>query len=344
MSDTDSETEALAVVVHAGAGWQYQDDKVLRTRVRKLLRRVVKKAQIAIDQQCEWGHPLERSFLEAASVVEKDELTNTACGSFPRNDGSVRCDSCMYVVNTDSKVVECGAVVCNSSGRPIEDAWEVVVDQRHKNRQGNGVVSPIVTVGRPWDDDTRWLLTKRMEKTYKEVKEYGSVDSVGPTDTVGVIVADPVTGRMYVGSSSGGGLMCSPRRVGCAGVLGAACWAGLDGSASVGVTASGQGEAIIKAGLARRVGEAVLGLYEEEEPVIIAKNVLALLAFEHSIHEQDVVMAVMGVIVRDGYATQFYAATGPGAFPVASSLSRVSGVVSGGAANSAGIRCGQWEL
>lgn len=340
----------LAVAVHAGAGWRWQGDSD-REAVRQVLRKAVKSGRACTD--------VASAFTAAADVVEACELTNTGRGSFPRSDGSVRCDSCVYVLAERTvDAVEVGAVLCNSSASPMVDALDVLLEQRCLDC--SGVVLPSVVTGLPWGSEGAGaadLLTRRMSAVFDSLNSHSSFPAVAsPQDTVGVIVADIEKQCLYVGSSSGGGLMCSPRRVGCAGVPGAGCWAGIGGDVCVGVTASGQGEAIIRTGLAGRIGAAVIeALRQERQPAEAAADVLRSLAKWDSGSdgklEPDVLpaasggsltLAVLGVAVQDGYATLFYASVGPGAFPVAGG-EHSAGMSRSDAAGS-GLHCGEWPL
>ncbi|EAU91712.2 asparaginase [Coprinopsis cinerea okayama7 len=96
-------------------------------------------------------------------------------------------------------------------------------------------------------------------------------------DTVGAVAWHPRERKVVAGVSSGGMLLKLPGRVGEAGVYGAGCWAqqgeSLEGNHEIGVacSVSGTGEHIMRAQLARTIGERVFTALQarsahEDEP------------------------------------------------------------------------------
>lgn len=93
-----------------------------------------------------------------------------------------------------------------------------------------------------------------------EVEDPGleAINEDTPQDTVGAVAWDSC-GNVAAGVSSGGLLLKDSGRVGQAAIFGAGCWAQQtsDGHTGMACSISGSGEYIIRAGLARAIGNAI---------------------------------------------------------------------------------------
>lgn len=269
------------IVVHTGAGG---DVSQRRPEYVSLLQQALRNVQFSNMDTTEEGH-LQR-FTEISRILEASVLTNTGYGSCVCEDGSVRCDSCVqHLALVDGKIEAdaVGCVVCNSSPFPMQDAVAMVGGRRGKVSAYDGVVAPVVRIGKLEKDDT--LVSPQMRELYHRLE----ADATKAQDTVGVFLYESWKEgeamatqkvRMTVGSSSGGNMLRPWTRVGSAGVVGSGCW--IERSDRTGdivcALASGQGEHIIRHDVARTVSREMLRQMEADRdsflPIRCAVDVL----------------------------------------------------------------------
>jgi isoaspartyl peptidase/L-asparaginase-like protein (Ntn-hydrolase superfamily) len=205
-------------------------------------------------------------------VLEDDPRFNAGTGSVVRLDGrTVQMDASLMA--SDGRF---GAVLAIEDVRnPIEVA-RAVVDTPHLMLAGDGATRFARTLGLPPYDPATDDRRKRAAAILDELErgdaslppEWRSFDwrahwnfehpiphpAAGPpvegSDTVGIVVRT-ADGRYAAGLSTGGTSITLDGRVGDAGILGAGLFAGPNGA----VAATGVGERILEAGLARRTHE-----------------------------------------------------------------------------------------
>ncbi|KAF8332780.1 nucleophile aminohydrolase, partial [Cantharellus anzutake] len=221
------------------------------------------------------------------SVMEDDGSLNAGYGSNLNIEGNVECDASIYA-GADGAF---GAVAAVSGIKnPIKVAQKILEQSRIPSPMG--MIRPLMlasqgAVSFAQKTDIRTvspeeLITPRATQNWKtwkwrmeEQRHEMGVPEHDVQDTVGAVALDS-KGRLAAGVSSGGILLKQPGRIGeenshpFAAVYGAGCWAwSPDGSPNgVASSVSGQGEAIIRLSLARRLGEMASTRLDEIDEII----------------------------------------------------------------------------
>lgn len=344
------------IVVHTGAGG---DVSGRRPEYMALVKRALRKVQFSNTEATKEGHL--RRFTEIGRLLEASDLTNTGYGSCVCADGSVRCDSCVQHVSVDEDGLQrittdaIGCVVCNSSRFPLADAVGVVAGRRRRQMH-DGVVAPVVKVGRLERDDT--LISPQMAELYGRLERHGSAVQ----DTVGVFLfeswsscnsscdSSAGSGRrtlMTAGSSSGGNMLREWTRVGSAGVVGSGCW--LEQHAGTGdvvcTLVSGQGEHIIRHDVARTVARELLQhLVADPDGFVPVQCAAAMLRRpELAAADIGVVGVILGAAGASGGPADLFYVHNTASF-VLGSLSGSGGVHTHVGGPTSGLQQGQWPL
>lgn len=253
--------------MHAGAG---HHDKISEKSVRQAMKRACTEAlRVASLPGTDLLSVVERAIVE----LEDDENLNAGTGSNLTLDGTVECDAAIM----DGRTGDFGSVgAVPGVKNPIKLAKAILYHSRKLDKLGRippvtlvssgarsfAVQSGVETV------DPESMISKRAKvdwqkwiERYNEVREEiipkAIASPVGAIqDTVGAVAWDNC-GNVAAGVSSGGLLLKHSGRVGEAAIFGAGCWAqqSADGKTSAACSISGTGEHIIKAGLARVIGD-----------------------------------------------------------------------------------------
>lgn len=249
------------IAVHAGAGYQREDNKEAYFDV---MRRACEAGMSSFaSNRC----PMD-AVVAAVSVLEDSPLTNAGYGSNLSLKGTVECDASLM---NGSSLLWAGVGSLPNIKNPIVIAKGLYDSQ--KEETVCGLVHPILLVGeeaRNWAVDrglsveadlaTERSLShlkryqERVEKAKnKRLKRDGSFNGFEKgddtkKDTVGAIFVSS-EGVTASAVSSGGVLLKTPGRLGQAASFGSGCWA----EDNVAITSSGVGEYLIKTLLAMRV-------------------------------------------------------------------------------------------
>ncbi|KAH3661273.1 hypothetical protein OGAPHI_006680 [Ogataea philodendri] len=233
-------------LVHFGAG-NHTDPP---DKFRRLFRRAIRSTPAS--------RPLfESQLAELVSIsqtIEESPLTNTGLTSSVARDGSIQCDSSVFVYNRTTLKHTQSSLLANTSAHPTTDcAIQYVLQQ---NQNDLGLTAPVALVGKT---DRTLELNGPMKQFYDKFKPaLCKIDAVD-RKTVASIVSDTIgvslVGRTTVttGVSSGGSLFKRPGRIGCSGVVGAGCYTAQQEGFLANVLCSGNGEDIIQMDLARTV-------------------------------------------------------------------------------------------
>jgi isoaspartyl peptidase/L-asparaginase-like protein (Ntn-hydrolase superfamily) len=176
---------------------------------------------------------------QGARVVESDpKITSVGLGGLPDAEGIVTLDAC--IMDKDSS---CGAVTfLQDIENPISVARKVMEDTPHVILSGTGAKQFAISKGFKTTD----LLTDDSKKAWKKWKESGraksSVNSENH-DTIGLLAMDS-EGDIYGGCTTSGMAFKMHGRVGDSPIIGSGLF--IDNEVG-GCTATGQGEAIIRA-------------------------------------------------------------------------------------------------
>lgn len=241
------------VICHGGAGYHSRENE---TKLNKLMQMACEKAMASHIVT------LEDGLSAAMCVLERSPLTN--CGAVGGNldkDGNITAD--VGVMRGDYCYGAVGALPCRAISDPFDIIYEphlLALDLLSKENDRSdhlGRIPPLLLVGenaykRATD---LGIVTKGPDPITKQtrmkwLKHYSWMDKI--MDTVGVIVFDD-QGNVLSGVSSCGMSLKEPGRVGEAAVFGAGLWAqnASKDRPGFGLSASGQGEQIIRAALGR---------------------------------------------------------------------------------------------
>ncbi|KAL4080345.1 nucleophile aminohydrolase [Scleroderma yunnanense] len=257
------------VAVHAGAG---NHGRTSEHSVKLVMKRACMEAlRLASPAGVDVLSIVERAIVE----LEDDHDLNAGSGSNLTLDGAVECDAAIM----DGRTGDFGSVGAVSGVKnPIKLASAILDQSRKPDRLGRIRPLTLVSSGahsfaikkrletvppesmissRASMDWCKWV--ERHNKAGEaETPELEAIPEDVPQDTIGAVAWDNC-GNVAAGVSSGGLLLKDSGRVGQAAIFGTGCWAqqSSDGQAGMACSISGSGEHIIRAGLARAIGDAL---------------------------------------------------------------------------------------
>ncbi|KAJ7647124.1 asparaginase [Roridomyces roridus] len=235
------------LAVHGGAGVHSKNSEA---EVKAALRLACTQAL----STC--GEPSALNLVENAILALEDSpLLNAGYGANLTLDGTVECDAAIM----DGCTRDFGSVGAVSGVKnPIRLARAILEHARVPDALGR--IPPLTLVSEGAHAFGRLPKTPRAQSQWNTWKARLDGVDAGPVDdmqvlqdTVGAVAWDLSSGTIASGVSSGGILLKYPGRVGEAAVFGAGCWAQEGMACGV----SGAGEYIIKASLARSIGQAL---------------------------------------------------------------------------------------
>jgi len=187
------------------------------------------------------GAPAEEAVERAICLLEDDEVFDAGRGSFLNMDGVVEMDAAFM----EGASLLVGAVAgVRKFAHPISLA-RLVMESEHVLLVGEGATRFALSHGLR-QCPAEWLIVPREREAWERQRR-----AQGVGDTVGAVALDE-RGHLAVGLSTGGRPFKFPGRVGDVPCVGAGFYVD-DGVG--GVAASGEGEAILRVTLARRVME-----------------------------------------------------------------------------------------
>ena len=278
-----------ALILHGGAGAADPDSRGQRERGLR--------AAFAAG----WNvlHPAGRALdavISAVAVLEDDPVFNAGLGSCLTQDGTVELDASVM----DGASLRVGAVGAVAGVRnPIRLARAVLEDGRHAFMVGPGARRFARERAVP-------TLSAQSLITARQYQRWRAGRSVAAPGTVGAVAQD-AAGNLAAATSTGGLVHKRSGRVGDSAIIGAGTYAdnGLGGC-----SATGDGEAILRVGLARIAVEL---LADGREPSWAAQTALRQLGHRTG--------GEAGLILIDGLGRIGYAQTTP-AMSVALSVER----------------------
>lgn len=184
--------------------------------------------------------------IAAVVVLEDDGRFNAGTGGALHEGGGLELDACVM----EGADLRAGAVAALPPFRnPIRVAHAVMEDRRHVLLTGEGAAE----VARRAGCEESTLAEMRTPRSMKRLRDHlGQPIAADGLDTVGAVVLDG-DGHLAAATSTGGLVGQRPGRIGDTPVVGAGTWAD-DRSAAI--SATGTGEAFLRAGTARFAGEA----------------------------------------------------------------------------------------
>jgi len=181
------------------------------------------------------GRALE-AVIAAVTVLEDDEHWNAGRGSALTADGTVEMDAAV----ADGEGRRIGGVACITGVRhPVLAARAVMDDGRHVLLSGPGAVDFARAAGLTVEPEEWFIIDRRRQ----------ALDRWLSRGTVGAVARD-AAGHLAAATSTGGRTGQLPGRIGDSPVPGAGTWAD---DASCAVSATGVGEAFLRAGFAHEV-------------------------------------------------------------------------------------------
>ncbi|HMA32931.1 MAG TPA: isoaspartyl peptidase/L-asparaginase [Chloroflexia bacterium] len=256
-----------ALVVHGGAG-DIPDDEVAAHQAG------VRAAVLAGWAILRAGGSALDAVETAVRLMEDDPIFDAARGGFLNQAGVVELDAGLM----DGSTLDLGAVAgVRQVPNPITLARRVLEHPDFSMLVGAGALAYARACGLPIVDDAALIVPReraRWEALRREAlsRPAASVSTSTLGDTVGAVALDSA-GRIAAATSTAGSLYKHPGRVGDSPIVGAGFYADAWGGAS----STGQGEAILKVGLAR-LGVAALGPPAALAPPAAAAQALARLA------------------------------------------------------------------
>jgi L-asparaginase / beta-aspartyl-peptidase len=238
-----------AIVVHGGAG-------AVPAERHALLRASVRAAAAAGNRVLATGGSALEAVVAAVRVMEDDPELNAGTGSVLTIEGTVETDAAV-MTGHDRRVGAVGAVP--NMGRAIELARAVLERREHVLICGEGALAFAREVGIPIAPEGS-LVTERQRQRLRDTS-----DSHG---TVGAVARDR-QGQFAAATSTGGMIGKRCGRIGDSPIVGAGTWADTDCA----ISATGDGEAILRVTLARLVAFGVGGGLDRSSRAALAELV-----------------------------------------------------------------------
>jgi beta-aspartyl-peptidase (threonine type) len=194
--------------------------------------------------------------LAAVIAMEDDPTFNAGVGSCLTASGSVEMDASLM---DGARLAGAGVGVVTTVRNPIRLAHALLLDGRHALLVGTGAEAFARRCGLPTAPPETFITPRQRQRWAARSESEGG--------TVGAVAVDG-DGHVAAATSTGGLLGKLPGRVGDSAILGAGTYAD-DGAGAA--SATGQGEAIIIAGLAKA---AVDGLRSGRDPAVVAAGLV----------------------------------------------------------------------
>lgn len=258
----------LSVIIHGGAG----SPKIIQDQPREIP--FLKQALDAAWKSLVAGEPGERAVVAALRVLESCEYFDSGFGSYPNEDGEVRCDVALMRGTGDfisllnmRRVIHPSQVALDrfTPGKNLMAVWTDKLMQEldkadAETRQRVGWVAEEKDMIAPW------AAARVAERREKSAKPLGH-------DTVGCVVRDD-RGKISAGTSTGGIMLKPHGRIGDSPIVGAGVFADDE---VCGLSATGDGETILKSLLSSYVTADIRSFLRadrqrfEKEPELLKK-------------------------------------------------------------------------
>jgi beta-aspartyl-peptidase (threonine type) len=231
-ADRSAATRVPALIIHGGAGADPREG-------REELRRSMRAAALAGWRVLSSGGAALDAVEAAVRALEDDPQFNAGRGSVLNRDGMVEVDASIM----EGDRLQCGAVAAVPRvANPVTLARRVLEAGRHVLLVGDGALAFARSSGIA-ECDPATLITDRQRKRHAERARRSTIGG-----TVGAVALDR-NGTIAAATSTGGTAGKAPGRVGDSALIGCGTYAE---SSVGGVSCTGDGEAIIRAVLARR--------------------------------------------------------------------------------------------
>ncbi len=246
-----TDTLLMKIIVHGGA-WAIPDDAV-----EDHLKGVTRAAKRGLREKNAFDA------VEAAiNTMEDDPTFDAGYGSFLNQNGEIELDAIMAENSRFGAVAGVSRIK-----KPISLAKKILADDEINFIIGRGAEEYAEKNGISLCDSKELILEREL-KRWKKIKKENKKPGEFFHDTVGAVALDEY-GTIVAGTSTGGTPNKIPGRVGDAPLFGAGCYA----NSSVGASATGYGESIMRVLLTRTVAD----LYKKMELKQACKEALSVL-------------------------------------------------------------------
>lgn len=244
-----------AIIVHGGAGAWYLDSERIATAVN-----ACQEAALAGQQLLLAGGSALAAAEKAVNILEDCPVLDAGRGSYPNRDGDIEMDALIM----DGRTLESGAVaavrnICN----PISLAHKVMTATEHAFLAGLGAEAFADSIGFPrcTHEDLYWPVSLDTPTAV-----------AGPLgDTVGAVAIDQ-QGNLATATSTGGTRNKMPGRIGDSPLIGSGGYAD---NRTAAVSATGQGEALMKILISKQVCDFVAAGLSAQTACEMAVRLLA---------------------------------------------------------------------
>ena len=226
----------LAIIVHGGAGaWDVESERM------RVAQAACREAALAGHAVLKAGGSALDAVETAVHILEDCPALDAGRGSYPNAQGEVEMDALIM----DGRALNLGAVAAIQRVRhPISLARRVMTDTPHTFLVGPGADAFADQIGFPRCTAEDLLVPPEVNDTQSVAPPSGPLG-----DTVGAVAMD-LNGDLAAATSTGGTRLKMPGRVGDSPLVGAGGYAD---NRTAAVSATGQGEAIMKVVLSKRV-------------------------------------------------------------------------------------------
>lgn len=259
----------MLLVIHIGAGCH---SRLLDKEYKTLLKKA-----------------LAKDFFQASQIIELSPLTNTGYGSSLDLNGHASCDCSLFVHNGRGKLLSLHNVTHKHPTSVCSQILEELDMMYAKDRMGSlGLLRPAMlnyeVVRQMWDLPQENLILPKNQAVYEKFKAAEKLLEVPEVqDTVGLIEVGAMT---RVAASSGGNILRLPSRTSCAGVFGAGSGFHKAGNIEVSCMCSGNGDDIIRMGLANIVA---MKLAEQQDREDLAQLMVEIVQQRSTVLEMEAV-------------------------------------------------------
>jgi beta-aspartyl-peptidase (threonine type) len=229
----------IAIIVHGGAGaWDQHEGSQLLEALAACQEAAAEGRNLLIRG----GSALDA--VEAAvRILEDCPILDAGRGSYPNTEGNIEMDALIM----DGQTLNMGAIAAiQRVSHPISLARRVMYDSGHHFLVGAGAETFAESIGFPRCDLNDLLVGDALAR-FRAAQETRKVPTLG--DTVGAVALD-LDGNLAAATSTGGTLNKRPGRVGDSPLVGCGAYAD---NWTAGVSATGQGEALMRVVISKRV-------------------------------------------------------------------------------------------
>jgi beta-aspartyl-peptidase (threonine type) len=229
----------IAIIVHGGAGaWDQHEESLLTEALGACQEAAAKGRNLLIR-----GGTALDAVEAAVRILEDCPVLDAGRGSYPNTEGNIEMDALIM----DGQTLNMGAIAAiQRVSHPISLARRVMSDSGHHFLVGAGADAFAESIGFPRCDLDDLMVGDALAH-FIAAQETATTPTLG--DTVGAVALD-LDGNLAAATSTGGTRNKRPGRVGDSPLVGCGAYAD---NWTAGVSATGQGEALMRVVISKRV-------------------------------------------------------------------------------------------